>query len=342
MGDGTAENPLNSADVYMRIAENDSRAEGLDLSGNYFEQGINLAELDLTGAILNGVILNGAILKEAGLDKCHLKGVRLIEAHLEGAYLEEANLTNANLSRAHLEDAQLISTNLERARLSGAHLERANFFGANLIDANLSNAFLDKTSFAAAYLQGAQLSHAKFTDDTDFSSTHWGDYKLGEEKRGDNKDKKYLLHWAAHVYRRLKIWYSRAGRYDIAGKFFYREQESYRKLIQSTKQKRINQFWMLVWLWVFRLTCGYGEKPQRVAISAAIVIFGSALSYWGGGMDVLYSLYFSAVSFTALGYGSWVYPPSALWMQTVGAIESFFGISIMALFLVTFVRKMSR
>jgi len=95
MGDGTKENPFTSADIYMRIAENGNITEELDLSGKYFEDGIDLTEIDLTGAILNEARLVRAVLKNAGLDKCQLKEANLALSELEGA----------NLGYAHLEGA---------------------------------------------------------------------------------------------------------------------------------------------------------------------------------------------------------------------------------------------
>lgn len=332
MGKGTNESPYTRKDILRRIRRNGSTAGGLDLSEKVFEENIDLRELQLQRIILN----------EAVLEKAHLEGALLSNAQLKGAFLSEARLEEARLSGAHLECAELTSTHLEGARLAGAHLEGARLFDAYLLEANLINAFLDKTSFAAAHLQGIHLSHAKLTDETEFGSTDWGNYVLGEEKEGDNKNRRHQLHWAADVYRRLKIWYTRAGRYDIAGRFFFREQESYRKLIQFTKPRRIKQFWALIWLWIFKLTCGYGEKPERVVVSALAVIFGLAIAYIFGGLSLPYSIYFSAISFTALGYGSWAYTPPSDWVQGLGAFESFLGVFMMALFLITFVRKMTR
>jgi len=63
------------------------------------------------------------------------------------------------------------------------------------------------------------------------------------------------------------------------------------------------------------------------------------------GSGIWKSLYFSGVSFTALGYGDWVatlhIAPEG-WPRLIGVIESLVGISLIALFLVTFTRKMTR
>ncbi|KPK21624.1 MAG: hypothetical protein AMJ76_02205, partial [Dehalococcoidia bacterium SM23_28_1] len=72
---------------------------------------------------------------------------------------------------------------------------------------------------------------------------------------------------------------------------------------------------------------------------------GLALVHWlcgtvaGGFLD---SLYYSAVSFPALGYGHWAPEPQGWAGRFLGAGESFIGVFMMALFLVTFTRKMTR
>ena len=94
-----------------------------------------------------------------------------------------------------------------------------------------------------------------------------------------------------------------------------------------------------------RLLCGYGEKAINVAATAAIIIFGLAAAYhFLGQFDTetfTNSLYYSVVSFTAVGYGSWAPQPMG-WTKAMGAAEAVIGVFMMALFLVTFTRKMTR
>jgi hypothetical protein len=152
--------------------------------------------------------------------------------------------------------------------------------------------------------------------------------------------RRFSLFMAETIYRRLKIWYKEHGIYDVAGKFFYREMEAKRKA-QSWKEKPLLKFWY----WIMRILCGYGEKPERVGVSASVVILGLALAYYFFGSfspsSYLDTLYYSVVSFVALGYGSWAAQPLG-WARYMGAVEAVIGVFMMALFLVTFTRKMTR
>ena len=112
MGNGTKENPYTREDVLRLIKENGGTAEGLDLSEKWFENYIDLREVDLTRIILR---------------KAHLFGV-----HLERAILQLAHLEEADLNGAHLEGAELYAAHLEGTYFPYAHLEGAYLRGVQL------------------------------------------------------------------------------------------------------------------------------------------------------------------------------------------------------------------
>ena len=98
----------------------------------------------------------------------------------------------------------------------------------------------------------------------------------------------------------------------------------------------------LIWRWWF----GYGERPFRVIITVIVLLTVTWLSYWQLGSFVLdaqtsppsvgriswdEALYYSLISFSALGYGGWVPEPTG-WAQWAGALQPFVGIvSVIAL-----------
>ncbi|MFC1983915.1 pentapeptide repeat-containing protein [Chloroflexota bacterium] len=339
--------PLTHKDVLRLIEENGGTAKGLDLSGKHFQGGINFSGINL---------------QEAILEECHLEGLQLSHAHFEGAFMSGAHLEDIRASGVHFENTELVGAHLERARLVAAHLEGAKFFDAHLEEATLVNTFLDRTQLSGAHLQSVKLNGAKFTTHTEIGSVDWGNYFLGEEKEGEKTGQGHFLGCAEDTYRRLKQWYQEHGIHDIAGNFFYREQEAKRKRIQNEIQQQRKEgkyktillpslklqgsVWTLLWAWIYRIICGYGERPRRPIILAASVVLGSAFTYFIIGFVWEWrafwnSLYFSAVSFTALGYGSWVVISND-WIKGIGAFESFIGVFTMALFLITFIRKMTR
>ena len=379
MGDGTKENPFTREDVLRLIKENGGKAEGLDLSGKVFEEGIDLHSHGRKKIVLTGIDLSDTHLERANLRSAHLEEAILRGAHLEGADLsraqaQEARMNGVHLQEAHLEHAHLESANLRGAYLEGAYLRYIHLEGAILREAHLERADLRNARLQEARLQGAQLQDANLTranlqraylHETGFSIStklvrvYWGYYIVGEEKK-----QQFL--WAADVYRHLKMCYTNVGMYDIAADFYYREMEATRKNAQQRLLRQLKKpgrkFWHFVFerrnfgtwlrLWIYRLTCGYGERPWQVVVWGISLLFGLALLYFflrGVAPFTLTvqafanSLYYSAVSFTALGYGPWFSASSVRsWVIGVGAAEAIVGVFTIALFLITFVRKWTR
>jgi hypothetical protein len=111
--------------------------------------------------------------------------------------------------------------------------------------------------------------------------------------------------------------------------------------------------------WLVDLFSGYGEKPLNVVLFSLGLIGFCGLLYFLVGvhqgdrpigiafehsllsnlMDLLGCLYFSVVTFTTLGYGDII--PHGL-ARPIAAFEAFVGSFTMALFVVVFVKKMTR
>jgi len=235
-----------------------------------------------------------------------------------GKFKYKIDLRGVNLHGFVLKKADLSGANLEGVDLSFAKLEGADLSFANLKGANLE----------FAHLEGADLFSVELSSETKLADVKWENYILDEKK-------KWRLGPVENGYRRLKQWYTNAGVAGIAAKFYYREKEANRKSLKWYSRHRIA-------LELLRALFGYGEDWKRVLYWMALVVFGSAVAYYlFGGLNIPYSLYFSVISFTALGYGNWVGTPQG-WVQALGAFQSFSGVFLMALLLVTFFRKWTR
>jgi uncharacterized protein YjbI with pentapeptide repeats len=334
------EQPLTREDVRRLIQEHGGKAEGLKLSEQTFVEAIDLSGLDLHGIILKDARFpthfEGGQLVGARFDGSDLTGADLRSINFQYAQFKKLNnqptclafvdlrgslLLNANFQGADLTDAKF--GDVPKANGYPATLEGTDLRGANLFRANFKGCYFYETKLEGAYIRGADIFDAHLEE------IEWGNYKIGEEKGGD-------FYSAIHYYRRLKTWYTNAGVADIAAKFYYREKEANRKSLKWYSRHRIA-------LELLRAFFGYGEGWKRVLYWMALVVFGSAVAYYlFGGLDIPYSLYFSVISFTALGYGKWVDITPQGWVQALGAFQSFTGVFLMALLLVTFFRKWTR
>lgn len=115
---------------------------------------LDLAYVQLPGAILNDANLSGASLSGANLVGADLRDAKLFGAILARADLVNANLTGADLSRAHLNGAKLSNARLSRADLTSADLNDADLSYTNLTRADLTDAILISTNLTHANLSG--------------------------------------------------------------------------------------------------------------------------------------------------------------------------------------------
>lgn len=272
-------------------------------------------------------------------------GQTMRDFKLKSSQLENVNLVNRNSKKGH----QLIDSDLYRANFRGAHcfmldlsgssLMKADFTGANLHCANLNNCNLLGTVF-----HDAKLEHVT-----------WGDKSIQEQqadKSSDDEEKLDLYQQAEEIYRHLRKVFENQGLFESAGYFFERE------MVVRRKQMPAYSFARLVSKTV-DLFCGYGEQPLRVVAFSSIIILGFATIYFFSGLSFageqitfqsgaslganalafLESTYFSIVTFTTLGYGD--ITPKGL-SRFFAAIEALVGSFTLALFVVVFVKKMTR
>ena len=362
MGDGTKENPFTREDVCREIDKCRSKGEVPNFSNKEFEEGIDLRGFDLREVIFrdarfpthfegdqlvkakfDGSNLNVADLRKVNLQYAQFgmlgkQPTRLEGADLGGTILLNANFQGADLTAAQFQGKPIIPSDPSQAaqfqgklwEILPASLEETDFRDANLFLANFKGCYFYGTKLEGAFIRGADILEAHL-DEAD-----WGSYIIGEES------KKEELHFAESIYRRLKLWYQEHGMYDIAAKFYYREKEAARKALRwrskSSSRHRLA-------LELSRIFFGYGEEWKRIFIWITVVIFGLATVYysWGSFSSSSFSdiLYYSAASFTALGYGQWAPQPTG-WAKGMGAAEAVIGVFLMALLLVTFVRKWTR
>ncbi|MBD3176116.1 MAG: hypothetical protein GF320_13130, partial [Armatimonadia bacterium] len=201
------------------------------------------------------------------------------------------------------------------------------------------------TDLRGADLRGAGLSEATIGPETEV------DDRSLFGPTSSSRPSEIVKDGNAAVYRQLKLAFQDSGDYMRAGDFFLREMQHRRR---EQIARRSWRRWSLPYLisLSFDILSGYGERPSRVLLWGAVLVFifmgiHSSLGIWTDGpdgpmrvTDLGHALYFSVVTFTTLGYGD--YRPSPGWGQFFSSAEALLGVVLMSLFLVCTVRKFSR
>lgn len=271
---------------------------------------------------------------------------------LEGFALKGANLEGINLvNRGEHHGFDLRQVDLYRANLQGAHLFMADLRNASLMKANLCEANLHYANLTDANLLGTRLTDARI------ENIIWGEQLL-QEKRAhqalrENNSRLAIDYFeqAEEICRNIRTVAQQQGLVDMAGHFFYKEMTMKRKQHPRLSLKRLLSKSV-------DLTCGYGERPTNVIVFAWLVIFISTFAFYLFGVseqgqlinwaqpsvdgrlhDIATCLYYSVVTFTTLGYGDIVPIGNS---RLFAALEAFIGSFSLALFVVVFVKKMTR
>ncbi len=272
---------------------------------------------------------------------------------MEGASLKRANLEGLNLvCHGQKEGYSLARVDLYRANLRNAHLFHIDLTEASLMKADCREANLHFANLERVNLLGARLEGTKI------ENVLWGKQLLHEVKGLEAyKSKRYresidFFEQAEEICRNLRKVSEMQGLFELAGHFFYEEMLMRRyQMPKWSFQRGVSK--------LVDVFCGYGERPLRVILfslgfillcgvgyfvlgisdSGKMVEFDSAVTLMDNMLSLAKVMYFSVVTFTTLGYGDLVpVGPSRI----IAAIEAFAGSFTLALFVVVFVKKMTR
>lgn len=283
----------------------------------------DLEMLARSGAMLQGLHLKGADLEDVDLVN---RG-----SHV-GYDLSHSDLYHANLRRAHLFNLKLVGGSLMKADLSEANVHCCNFENTNLLGVKWYNARIDSMCLGHQLLQ----ERVAFT----------------ERRKRNNAAAVDNFEQCEEIYRDLRKAAETQGLFEMGGYLIHKEltMRRYQYPIWSAR-RFISKF--------IDLFCGYGERPLNVIAFSILLIFVCATLYFflgvntGEGMigfdraatwsenmfSYFTSLYYSVVTFTTLGYGD-ITPVGT--SRLVAALEAFIGSFTLALFVVVFVKKMTR
>lgn len=276
---------------------------------------------------------NGSPMQGFRLKHANLSGIDLVHhGSRDGYTLHEADLYRADLQNAHLFALDLRGSSLMKADLRGANLHCADLRDCNLLGVRLDGARLDNVIWDRQLIQERKARQ--------------------KQRAGDFASARQYYAEAEETYRNLRLRLEKAGLFEQAGQFFHREM-----VMRRLQMPRLSGQRLLSWL--VDLFSGYGEKPLNVVLfSLGLILLCSVLFFlvgvrhgdlplglalergWAANLsDLLDCLYYSVVTFTTLGYGD-ITPHG--YARPIAAFEAFAGSFTMALFVVVFVKKMTR
>jgi len=295
--------------------------KNIDKSGQDVKQ--RLENYAQAGGMLRGIILS----------KAQLQGIDLVNHHKKVGY----DFSYADFYHAKLNSAHMFNINLQHASIMKADLRDSNLNCANLADTNM----------LGVKWTGSKFENVKIGKK--IKQEHSAKAALAAKDNQANID---FLEQAEEIYRDLRKHAEHEGIFTLSGYFIQKELTMRRlQLPRYSLKRNISK--------LVDIFCGYGEAPLRIIGLSMVIIFLCAIIYtftglsYNGDVQAINaeqtlsenisffysSLYYSVVTFTTLGYGD--FTPVGI-SRAIAAIEAFTGSFTIALFVVVFVKKMTR
>ncbi|MEW6984394.1 ion channel [Colwelliaceae bacterium 6471] len=291
------------------------------------KSGANIKEA-LEAYAHSGGFLRGIIVKSANLSE-----IDLVNHHSKIGYdFSYADFYRSNLQNSHLFNINLTNASLMKADLREATLNYANLANANLLGVKWAGSKIENIKFGRKLVQQHLAKKALRNNDKALAQDY---FEQAEE-----------------IYRDLRKHAEHEGIFSLAGAFIQQELTMRRMQLPPRSFKRFSSK-------MVDLFCGYGEAPLRIVGISIMMILICAVLYAFTGLNYqgqiqafsenltlmqnvelfLSCLYYSVVTFTTLGYGD--FTPVGI-SRAIAAIEAFTGSFTIALFVVVFVKKMTR
>ena len=340
-------------------------AEAINFSGTTFEQSADFsstqfrAEADFSGATFEepANFSSTQFLAEADFRDARVQNTDFQSADLVGpentspAAFDKADLSGINFSNANLTGTSFEQAVLNRAELLGADFTRTKLYGALLGDARFnretkfwlspdaSDRIPDDSLLPVRVLRGVKtnLRRVSRRDGTEPYCVYDPRY------RGANGETN--LEKAAEVYGTLETLARQQSQPELASDCFLG-----RKDIQLKQYRKDRNWLMIARSMVPNVVARYGESPLRVLGTAAVTISVCGLAYYSFGLiehtgteepaTLFESFYFSALTFTTLGYGD--FNPITTGGQVLAVAETSMGVILLAILVFVFGRRATR
>jgi len=276
---------------------------------------------------------NGGILRGIFLSKAQLQGIDLVNHHKKIGYdFSYADFYHTKLNNAHMFNINLHHASIMKADLRDANLNCADLEGTNMLGVKWTGSKFENVNIGKRLKQEVSAKH--------------------ELMQGNQQASVDYLEQAEEIYRDLRKHAEHEGIFTLSGYFIQKELTMRRLQLPRYSMKRIISKMVDIF-------CGYGEAPLRIIGLSVAIILVCAVIYAFTGLSYqdsiqavsaaqslehnlslfASSLYYSVVTFTTLGYGD--FTPVGI-SRAIAAIEAFTGSFTIALFVVVFVKKMTR
>lgn len=297
-------------------------ADKFDFSGVTFADGVNLSHIIFS-------------------DRCSFEGANLSGADFRGSALRGVSFERARLSDAELFDANLEGAHLYGALLGGARINRGTQFCPEFShkprdvigNSQLGDGFRGFWRQLKTMVRRGRVPYC--ADDP-----RYADLALPSAPAPTETN----IEKASEVYTTIEQVARANSLPGLASEAFLG-----RKDVQRREYRRDGRTTMRLTSLIPNIVARYGESPWRVLGTGGIIVLLWGMAYWtfdliertdGADPSLLESIYFSALTFTTLGYGD--FQPQSSFGQFLAVSETALGVILLAILVFVFSRRATR
>ncbi len=319
--------------------------------------GSNLAGCAAPEVVISGADLRGAVLFNANFEGANCSGACFDKTDLHNVSFERADLNNANFIEANCEGAHFVGANLQNAHLKMARLRNADFSLCNLTGADLQLTVMDEQTF----LGGASLNEARFDGSRlrllDLTVIDWNLVKKsGEEIDAQSAaltTQQAHFRAAARVYRQLASALQGQGLIAEARRFGAKSKwmdchARWNAALDAWRGRRYGSLAARLLSWLGSasqgIISGYGRQPLWIAGWSLLIIgvYAGLYAMFGAkGSAGILALMFSARSFVGFAYANNAQVHLIASLQWLPFSETFLGLLLLILWVVTLAQLMN-
>ena len=269
---------------------------------------------------------------------CDFYKVNIMDCNLKGLHIKETNLMQVTFKNTFMSGCNLIGNSYESVTFEE---------NCNLMDATIDDNY---KKFDVSFINEKSYTRLSY-------GTYIGrfNYKRFIELEENLEDERMINLSISNTYMDIG---SQFLKNNVSGKYgvcFYEGKRAFHRTL-SGKRRTLSR--------IYDIVCGYGEKPSRTFIISLILIMIFGVLYMFTGLKtfsnevismkvirtslgnrgfiklLIYSVYFSTVTFATVGYGDIMVVNAA--GMVISIFEIIIGVFMVGVWTSTLVRKMTR
>lgn len=291
---------------------------------------------------------------------CDLSKSKFMECIFENVSFENCNFYNGNENIVVFDNSRFSNCTFTKCNLKKAIFMNTSIFDNKYILSDMRNIIISMSYIESIYFKDCDCSSFKTVNTVikkiEFEDNHITKFNEDTfiDKMEINKLDETSCENLFRVYKSLENKFEGNRLLNISREYYYLSKCAERKLLKGVNKIKSYVFWLL---------CGYGERPMYALITSLEILLFFTLIYMFSGLyvdgqvikyssnfildlpidnlfkDFFYSLYFSIVTFTAVGYGD--ITPMGLSIAFSG-VEMILGVTMVGIWTATLARKITR